>query len=79
MSFQKGLTMHDSRIRSAVKSVSWRIICIIVSIATSYVLTNQWNVAISIGITYNAINIVLYYVHERVWTKITWGIKQLNR
>jgi uncharacterized membrane protein len=67
--------MHESRTRSAVKSISWRIICIIVSIITSYILTNEWNIAIAIGITYNATNIVLYYVHERVWTKITWGLK----
>lgn len=67
--------MNETRKRSIFKSISWRIICIIVSIITSFFLTNKWDIAVAIGTTYNIITMFLYYLHERVWNKINWGIK----
>ena len=70
--------MQVTRTRSAVKSISWRAICIVVSVFISYLLTGEWNIAVAIGLLYNVINVILYYFHERIWTKIKWGIKYLK-
>ena len=67
--------MNETRTRSIIKSLLWRVICIVVSIITSYLLTNKWDVAVAIGTIYNVITMVLYYFHERFWNKIMWGIK----
>ncbi|MBN2604116.1 MAG: DUF2061 domain-containing protein [Candidatus Thermoplasmatota archaeon] len=69
--------MFDSKKRSIVKSVTWRVICIIVSIVTAYLLTGKIDVSVAIGTTYNAITMILYYFHERFWNKLKWG-KQKN-
>ena len=66
--------MKETRKRSMVKSVIWRLICIIVSIITSFLLTAKWDVAIAIGSVYNIITMILYYFHERTWNRIKWGI-----
>ncbi|MBT8172126.1 DUF2061 domain-containing protein [Candidatus Bathyarchaeota archaeon] len=66
--------MNETRTRSVVKSLVWRLICIVVSIITSYLLTNKWEVALAIGTIYNIITMVLYYLHERFWNKLKWGI-----
>ena len=65
--------MGGSRKRSIVKSIVWRIICIVVSILTSYVLTARWDIAVAIGSIYNIITMILYYFHERLWNSIKWG------
>jgi uncharacterized membrane protein len=65
--------MGESRKRSIAKSIVWRIICIVVSILTSYVLTARWDIAVAIGSIYNIITMILYYFHERLWNNIKWG------
>ena len=67
--------MEATRARSAVKSISWRFICIIVSVLTSFCLTGKWEIAVAIGLVYNVNNVVLYYFHERLWNRVKWGIK----
>ena len=70
--------MNETRARSIIKSIVWRLICIIVSIITSYILTNKWDIALAIGTTYNVITMILYYLHERFWNKVHWGIQGIN-
>jgi uncharacterized membrane protein len=65
--------MRETRKRSVVKSISWRVICIVVSILTSFVLTGKWDIAVAIGTVYNAITMILYYFHERTWNRVKWG------
>ncbi len=66
--------MRETRKRSVAKSVMWRFICIVVSIVTSFLLTNRWDVAVAIGSIYNVITMILYYFHERIWNLVKWGI-----
>jgi len=65
--------MNETRKRSVVKSLIWRIICIAASIFTSYFLIGRWDLAIAIGSVYNFITMILYYFHERLWNKTKWG------
>jgi len=69
--------MTETRKRSIVKSITWRIICIVVSIITAYFLTGKLDVSVAIGTIYNAITMILYYFHERSWNMLKWG-KQKN-
>jgi uncharacterized membrane protein len=69
-------SMNETRKRSIAKSILWRIICIIVSIVTSFFLTGNFDVAVAIGTVYNAVTMVLYYFHERLWDRIGWGSKK---
>ncbi|MEM3378831.1 MAG: DUF2061 domain-containing protein [Candidatus Bathyarchaeia archaeon] len=66
--------MRETRKRSIAKSIVWRVICIVVSILTSFLLTGKWDIAVAIGGIYNAITMILYYFHERIWNLVKWGI-----
>jgi uncharacterized membrane protein len=68
--------MKETRKRSIAKSLVWRLICIVVSIATSFLLTTRWDIAVSIGGIYNIITMILYYFHERIWTIVKWGVTE---
>jgi uncharacterized membrane protein len=65
--------MKETKKRSIAKSIVWRIICIIVSIFISFVLTARWDLAVAIGTSYNIITMFLYYFHERIWNRVKWG------
>jgi uncharacterized membrane protein len=67
--------MKETRKRSLLKSISWRLICILVSILVSFFLTDKWDLAVAIGTTYNVITMILYYFHERIWNMVKWGCK----
>jgi uncharacterized membrane protein len=67
--------MEGTRKRSLAKTVLWRVICIVVSIVTTFVFIGKWDLAITVGTVYNAITMVLYYFHERLWNRIKWGCK----
>jgi len=68
--------MEGTRKRTVVKSVIWRIICIVVSVFTTFFLTGNWDLAAAVGTIYNAITMVLYYFHERIWGRTKWGMSE---
>ena len=64
----------ETRKRSIVKSITFRIIATIITLIVVWVFTR--NIAISAGVTIteNLIKMMAYYFHERAWTNIPWGI-----
>jgi uncharacterized membrane protein len=69
--------MIETKKRSLVKSITWRIICIVVGIITAYFLTGKIDVSFAIGTIYNGITMMLYYLHERFWNKLEWGKQRI--
>jgi uncharacterized membrane protein len=59
--------------RSFVKAVSWRMTGTIDTIIISFLITGRVKWAFSIGGIEVFTKIALYYVHERVWNKISFG------
>ncbi|MBS9523701.1 DUF2061 domain-containing protein [Litoribacter ruber] len=64
-------TGQDSNFKSFVKSVSWRTVGTIDTIVISYFVTGQITMALSIGSVEVVSKILLYYLHERAWEKMT--------
>jgi uncharacterized membrane protein len=62
-----------SKRRSLAKSITWRLIAIVVTFLVGFVMTGSLAFAASLSLLSNLINFVLYYLHERVWLKIHWG------
>lgn len=65
--------MTVSKTRSLAKSLTWRVVAIIVTFASIYFLTGEIVTATAGTVLTNSINFVLYYLHERVWNFISWG------
>jgi len=65
--------MNETKTRSLIKGISWRIIAIIMTLAICFMFTG--NLLSSIGITsVGAVSSFgAYYIHERIWTKVSWG------
>ncbi|HEU6447295.1 MAG TPA: DUF2061 domain-containing protein [Verrucomicrobiae bacterium] len=65
--------MADKHYRSLVKAVSWRVTGSIDTLVISYLITGKLKWAFTISGVELFTKILLYYVHERVWHKISFG------
>ena len=65
--------MQEYKKRSIIKAISWRITGTIDTFIVSFLITGKLSYASAIGITELLTKIFLYYTHERVWDKISWG------
>ena len=68
--------MSDTPVRSLAKAISWRITGTIDTFIVSWLVTGEILLAGSIASIEIMTKILLYWAHERVWNKISWG-KQL--
>ena len=59
--------------RSIVKSISWRAIGTLDTIAISWFVTGTLALALSIGAVELVSKMALYFFHERAWNLIKWG------
>jgi uncharacterized membrane protein len=60
----------ETRSRSVIKALTWRITGSVDTIVLAYLFTNDLTVATSIGLAEVFTKMVLYYVHERAWNHI---------
>jgi uncharacterized membrane protein len=63
-----------SRKRSIVKAVTYRGIIIVLDFLVVYLLTGKVATAVGFMIISNIYTTVAYFVHERVWARIKWGL-----
>ena len=64
---------RESNLRSIVKAVSWRAWGTLDTIVLSYIITGTAHTALAIGGLELITKIVWFWLHERLWNKITWG------
>jgi uncharacterized membrane protein len=64
---------RDSHPRSIAKAVSWRLLGSVDTFVLSLIFTGSLRLAGSIAVTEMFTKMVLYYVHERVWSAIPWN------
>ena len=65
--------IKESRLRSLLKGISWRIIATATIIAIAYFTTGDVELALKIGGFEFVIKLLMYYAHERAWQAIPRG------
>ena len=66
----------ENQKRTLAKTIVYRGTTTILLFALSYILTNNLYDTSLITILFNIFATVIYYFHERMWGKITWGISK---
>lgn len=66
----------ESHMRSIVKSLTWRVIAVAVTMLVSYIWLQEWGKSIAIALIANFIKFLLYYLHERAWNRLNFGRKK---
>ena len=60
----------ETRKRSIMKSISWRITASMTTLILVYLFTGQWTVAGGVTLVEAIIKMAIYYVHERLWSGV---------
>ena len=60
--------------RSVVKAFTYRIVIVCLDFLAIYVFTHRVNVALGFMIVSNVYTTVLYFLHERIWARVKWGL-----
>ena len=70
-----GLLFHEGQPRTISKIVTWRVLITSSNFLIPFIMTGSWGSAAAfLGIA-TFVNIALFYGHERVWNRVTWGKK----
>jgi uncharacterized membrane protein len=65
--------------RSVVKAITYRIIILCLDFLTIYLFTGEVRVALGFMIVSNIYTTIGYFLHERAWSRIHWGIEEDRR
>jgi len=65
----------ETHTRSVVKAISWRTLGTLDTFAISWFMTGRIEIAGSIAGLEVVTKIAWYYLHERVWAAIAWGLR----
>ena len=63
----------ETHFRSIVKAISWRAGGTIVTFLVVWVLAGSLDLAVRIGVLDTVIKIGAFYVHERLWNRLSFG------
>jgi len=65
--------MIDSKKRSFWKAITWRLFAIMLLAVVSYKTTDNIKAASLITLFYHSVQVVMFFIHERLWNYIKWG------
>ncbi|MCE9506905.1 MAG: DUF2061 domain-containing protein [Alphaproteobacteria bacterium] len=60
--------------RSFAKAVSWRLLGSFDTFVISYIVTGKFSLSAFIVSAEVVSKTFLYYLHERAWTRVKWGV-----
>ncbi|KKN60315.1 hypothetical protein LCGC14_0533650 [marine sediment metagenome] len=65
--------MIDARKRALAKTLSWRGAAIVLLGFVTYLLTNDIKTVTYVTLFYHTLQLVVFFLHERVWNHVKWG------
>ena len=65
--------MSDSRGKSIAKSLSWRVVASLTTVAIVLFFTGELELAVAVGGVEVVAKLIIFYGHERIWQRIPWG------
>lgn len=60
--------------RSVVKAITYRLLIMVLEFATIYLFTGRATVAAGFMVASNVYTTLAYFLHERLWAHVTWGL-----
>lgn len=67
---------EETRTRSIVKAITWRIFASISTLILAYLITGNLVFAGLISLLDVVIKFIEYFLHERIWSFIPWGYQR---
>jgi uncharacterized membrane protein len=68
-----GLFFTDGQPRTVTKMITWRIIVNFTNFLIPYFMTGSFGKAAAFFTIAVFVNMALFYIHDRLWNRVTWG------
>ena len=65
----------DRKFRSFIKGITWRVVATCNGVLVAFILTGDFTKGLKIGVVGNITGFILFYLHERLWNQIRWGVR----
>ena len=65
----------ENRKRSIAKTITFRILATITTVVLVLIFTKDLSIAGIVGVLDFLSKLLIYYLHERAWDKIRWGVR----
>lgn len=75
INLSKAGIIRESRVRHIAKTITWRGVGTIDTMALAWIITGNPLAGLKIGVSELITKMILYYIHERVWYKVNYGLK----
>jgi adenylylsulfate kinase len=66
----------ETQRRTLAKTMTWRIMATLTTALLVFLFTGDFTLALEVGALEVIVKLLLYYLHERGWSYIPWGLKQ---
>ena len=75
---KEGVTL-ESRKRHLAKTVTWRIVGTLDTMTLAWIISGNPLAALQIGLAEIITKMVFYYLHERAWYRVDYGLRDRNK
>ena len=65
--------MKETRTRSIVKGLSYRVLATVATMTVAYLFTGNLMASVKVGLADSVVKFILYYLNERGWNLVSWG------
>jgi uncharacterized membrane protein len=62
-------------LRSVTKALTYRVVIMCLDFGVIYLLTRTIKIAVGFMILSNIYTTIAYFVHERLWAHVSWGVR----
>ena len=71
------MIIKETHTRSVAKGVTWRVIASVTTMVLVYIFTGDLAIVAEVGLFEITAKIIFYYLHERTWGKVKWGVVRI--
>ncbi|MFT4885396.1 MAG: putative membrane protein [Natronomonas sp.] len=65
---------HQQLSRAVAKTLGYRFFMVCITVAVAFLVVGDVGDALSIGLVANVVKTGTYFVYERAWDRIDWGV-----
>ncbi|WP_132057972.1 DUF2061 domain-containing protein [Halorussus amylolyticus] len=65
---------HQARVRAVVKTLCYRVFMLLITVTVAWAVVGDVTDALNIGLVTNVVKTGTYYVYERAWDRVSWGV-----
>lgn len=74
INLSKSGLVRENKMRHLAKTVTWRMVGIADTMVLAWLLTGNPLTGVKIGLAELLTKMILYYIHERIWYRIDYGL-----